>query len=235
LEAQAFHPNDSRDFRTKYLSTLVKNKVYEPPASRPPKSQTVFIFDWDDTLLCTSWLRDHGDSDPATRARLDAIAGEAKELLELVSTLGETFIVTNAQSGWVEYCVSTWCPSLASVLGMMRVVSARDMAVANFPEDPVMWKIEAFRELRKQFSSDVVTNLVVLGDAEYEMNAARIMAAEFNLAMVKTVKFQPLPTPLETLQQLRLINSKIEKIFGAPRNLTVSLERTRKGSKDSND
>lgn len=42
---------------------------------RPPKHQTVIIFDWDDTLLCTSWLSGLGNRRPdrTVDAQLKAI------------------------------------------------------------------------------------------------------------------------------------------------------------------
>jgi len=50
------------DFRVSFLRKLSYHKVWLPKAERPPMHQTVIIFDWDDTLLCTSFLQ--GESIP---------------------------------------------------------------------------------------------------------------------------------------------------------------------------
>ncbi|KAK6590872.1 hypothetical protein RS030_111872 [Cryptosporidium xiaoi] len=42
--------------RLKYLRKLSYLKVWVPSIYRPPKHQTAIIFDWDDTLICTSYL-----------------------------------------------------------------------------------------------------------------------------------------------------------------------------------
>ncbi|KAH8581740.1 uncharacterized protein ELE39_001870 [Cryptosporidium sp. chipmunk genotype I] len=46
--------NDSS--RLKYLGKLSYLKIWVPSTHRPPKHQTAIIFDWDDTLLCTTFL-----------------------------------------------------------------------------------------------------------------------------------------------------------------------------------
>ncbi|OII71895.1 serine subtilase [Cryptosporidium ubiquitum] len=48
--------NDSS--RVKYLGKLSYLKIWIPSAHRPPKHQTAIIFDWDDTLLCTTFLNE---------------------------------------------------------------------------------------------------------------------------------------------------------------------------------
>lgn len=45
--------------RLKYLGKLSYLKIWVPSAYRPPKHQTAIIFDWDDTLLCTTFLSSH--------------------------------------------------------------------------------------------------------------------------------------------------------------------------------
>jgi len=49
-------------FRVNFLRKLSYSKVWVPQAQRPPKHQTVIIFDWDDTLLCTSFLNMRQDA-----------------------------------------------------------------------------------------------------------------------------------------------------------------------------
>merc|ERR1712032_562178 len=52
-------PNELRRYdvaRLGYFSKLTHHQVWVPRPLRPPTHQTVIIFDWDDTLLCTSWL-----------------------------------------------------------------------------------------------------------------------------------------------------------------------------------
>ena len=54
VEKVNFKSND--EMRNKYLSKLAVQKVWLPPMCQPKMQQTCIIFDWDDTLLCTSEL-----------------------------------------------------------------------------------------------------------------------------------------------------------------------------------
>ena len=46
--------------RRHFLSKLTYNKIWLMPQDKPKKYETVIIFDWDDTLLCTSFISPHG-------------------------------------------------------------------------------------------------------------------------------------------------------------------------------
>merc|ERR1719199_1570174 len=62
-QIEAVDPKEQDNFRMAFLHRLSYEKVWVPPAKRMPQHQTVIIFDWDDTLLCTSYLNHHdGDS-----------------------------------------------------------------------------------------------------------------------------------------------------------------------------
>merc|ERR1719316_145505 len=45
-----------KNFRRSLLEKLTQTKAWQPREARPPAHQTVVIFDWDDTLLCTTYL-----------------------------------------------------------------------------------------------------------------------------------------------------------------------------------
>jgi len=216
------------DFRQKFLQKLAYSKVWVPQAHRAPKHQTVIIFDWDDTLLCTTWLRENDhqlDEDSKEESILRQIAQHAKTSLEMAIKTGHTYIITNAGSGWVEYSAAKWAPELLPTLRKVRVISARDKFEAAFPHDVKQWKIHAFLEVQRQLDATPITNLIALGDADYEIEAARIMGDEFEEGLVKTVKFRQLPHPEEHLKQLELVAKNLERIMGSVRNLKVVLER----------
>lgn len=213
------------DFRKKYLSKLAYSNVWVPQAHRSPKHQTVVIFDWDDTLLCTTWLRHYNYQPNDSDETLRSIVQHSKTLLETAVRAGHTYVITNAMSGWVEYSAARWAPELLPALRKVRVISARDKFEADFPDDVCQWKIQAFLEVQRQLDSTPITNLVALGDADYEMEAARIMGDEFDEGLVKTVKFQPNPDPEGHLMQLALVAKNLERVIGSVRNLKVNLTR----------
>jgi len=215
------------DFRVSFLRKLSYEKVWVPNAQRPPKHQTVLIFDWDDTLLCTSFLnfRQEQAMPPIVERHLRGIEAAGRHLLELALKLGHTFIITNAMDGWVEYSAAKYVPNLLPVLQKVRVISARSRYEAQFPNEVGKWKIQAFLEVQRHLDSQIITNLVSLGDSNFEMDAVHVMGKEFAQALIKTVKFRENPSPEELLKQLELVSQKFEKIVENARNLKIGLER----------
>lgn len=215
------------DFRVSFLRKLSYEKVWVPQAQRPPKHQTVIIFDWDDTLLCTTFLNLRQETPlPAIVERhLRGIENAGKRLLELAQRLGHCFIITNAMTGWVEYSAAKYVPSLLPELQKVRVISARGRYEAQFPGEVGKWKIHAFLEVQRQLDSQIITNLISLGDSNFEMDAVHIMGKEFNQALIKTIKFRENPSPEELLKQLELVAQKFERIVENARNLKIGLER----------
>eukprot|EP00397_Hematodinium_sp_SG-2012_P021249 GEMP01021938.1.p1 GENE.GEMP01021938.1~~GEMP01021938.1.p1 ORF type:complete len:311 (+),score=38.68 GEMP01021938.1:48-980(+) len=215
------------DFRINFLKKLSYQKVWVPPTRRSPQHQTVIIFDWDDTLLCTSFLNLRHDAapPPAVQNQLLNIERVGCQLLELALKLGQTFIITNAMKGWVEYSAIKYVPGLLNTLHKVKIISARGDYEHAFPGNYSEWKIQAFLEVQRQLDSEIITNLVALGDSNIEMDAVHVMGNEFSEALIKTIKFRECPSPEELVKQLELVLQKFEKIILNARNLKIGLER----------
>jgi len=218
-------------FRLQYLMKLSQEKVWVPPAQRPPKHQCLIIFDWDDTLMYTSFLL-HPSSgsphtaNPTTRRLLKAIEKAACTLLEKAISLGNTFIVTNAQKGWVEQCVDCYMPSVRPYLAKVPVISARTAYEPEYP-DVKEWKNRAFLELAKMLDPEVITNVISVGDANYEMEAALLLAQHFPNSFIKTIKLKEQPSPEELMKELDLLAPKFETMITRAHNMKIKLERRR--------
>jgi hypothetical protein len=215
------------DFRLSYLAKLSHHKVWIPRSDRPPQHQCVIIFDWDDTLLCTSYLNMKPDSvqNPKVQEHLKSISRMGARLIETAMTLGQTFIITNAMKGWVEYSAGKYIPELLPTLKKIKVISARGDFEQQFPGQYHEWKIQAFLTVQRELHQQIITNLVSLGDSTIEMDAVHVMGNEFSQALIKTVKFRETPTPEELAKQLELVYQKFEKIILNARSLKISLER----------
>jgi len=220
------------DFRVEFLKKLSYSGIWAPTVHRPPRSQTVVIFDWDDTLLCTSCLHMFGASSLpyALRCRLNDIAAVARELLETASRFGRTFIITNAREGWVQESAARWVPELLPVLRQVKIISARSSYESRFP-DIRQWKIQAFMGVRRQLDAQAVTNLISIGDSDSEMDAVRVMGSQFAQAIVKTVTLQSDPKPQDLLKQLSLLQSRFEQIVQMGQHLQLRLDRRKSHDK----
>jgi hypothetical protein len=215
-------------FRINFLRKLSYEKVWVPSPQRPPKYQTVTIFDWDDTLLCTTFLQRLQDEavPEVLDGMLRKIACRAASLLELAMRLGRAFIITNAISGWVEYTAATWIPELLPVLRKVKVISARSKYEPEYPGDVNQWKTQAFLEVQRELDNEIITNLISVGDSNVEMHAAQVMGEEFSQAVIKTVKFCERPGPEELVKQLDVVLKKFEPIVQVARDLKIGLRKT---------
>jgi hypothetical protein len=104
-------------------------------------------------------------------------------------------------------------------------VSARSRYEAEYPHDVSKWKAATFLEVRRCLDSQVITNLISLGDSQYEMDATQAMGREFQKATIKLLKFKSCPCPEELLKQLLLVTQEFEKIVGSGSNISMKLEK----------
>jgi|LauGreDrversion4_2_1035121.scaffolds.fasta_scaffold170268_3 hypothetical protein len=215
------------DFRLNFLRKLSHQKIWIPKSERESQYQACIVFDWDDTLLCTSYLNMKPDAanSPAVQKHLQLITETGIQLIETAMKFGRTFIITNAMKGWVEYSATKYIPGLLPTLKKIRIISARSEHETLYPGQYHEWKIQAFLNVQKEMKSEIITNLVSLGDSTIEMDAVHVMGNEFAQALIKTVKFRETPTPEELAKQLELVNQKFEKIILNARSLKISLER----------
>ncbi|CAD8159351.1 unnamed protein product [Paramecium pentaurelia] len=218
------------DVRNNYIQKLMSNKLMQ----QQKKHQTLTIFDWDDTLLCTTFLGGYGfvDLPIDVLEQLTALNESASRLLEKASQVGDVFIITNAAQGWVEYSSKLYMNKVFQVIFDKKIVviSARHGYEEMFPGDCGKWKIEAFKDIRSKYENDVFTNLICLGDSNIEIDAAHVLAKEFTVALIKTIKFRECPKPEELVRQLDLVSDKFEQIYTTFKSLTIRLEKKTSGS-----
>jgi hypothetical protein len=214
-------------FRVDYLRRLSGEKVWVPTEHRSPKHQSLLIFDWDDTLMYSTFLI-HGSQrgvSAVTKKHLQNIEKRAYELLNIASGLGRTVIITNAMEGWVEECVERYMPSLKDVLQKVRIISARSTQEPECGPQISQWKRRAFLKLGEEYDKKTITNLVSVGDANYEMEAVHFLGEQFCNSLVKTVKLQESPTPEELMKELDLLTPKFQKIVERGISMKIRLER----------
>lgn len=184
------------------------------PAPRGLQPQdTIIIFDWDDTLMCSSAI--NANQFPAHQhSQLEALL---EQVLTASMRLGETCIVTNADELWVLESTRRFAPRVLPLLSQMAVVSARRKYEHAFPGDVFAWKRETFREVlngrRSISTARAGVNLIVLGDSPAEMEAAQTATLSLpSPLLIKTVKFKETPSSDDLLEQLRLVLQELTTI-----------------------
>ena len=97
-----------------------------------------------------------------------------------------------------------------------------------YPGNSRQWKIEAFLMIPNTLDTNIVTNIICLGDSLFEMEAGRILASRFTEAFIKTIKFRETPKLDELIKQLKLVCKQFNSIYSSIKNLTIRVERKKK-------
>lgn len=220
----------SDNIRRGFLSRLTYDKIWLTPAQKPKNYETAIIFDWDDTILCTSFINPTGVFNPNQKIAPDVmkqikmLESYAKKILEMSVRFGKTYIITNAGEGWVQFSAQKFLPAVVPILKRITIISAR-AKYEKITKDYTKWKLHAFLEAQPQLEDAKIKNIIALGDNQLEIDAAHHLAQKFSSALIKTVKFREFPRPNELVKQLNLVIEKFSNICTQPKNLTIRLEK----------
>lgn len=178
LESDPYESEDETAHEHTYASPRCFPSM--PPEEAFSRQETVFIFDWDDTLLPSSWISQKGltlesaESEVSLwRMKLAQTAMWAEQTLFTARTLGQVIIVTNAESGWIDLSCSKFLPGLREMLNCFPIVSARSMYESAWCNTPFLWKEAAFmHELQRHFRMESKRwNVISVGDSTHEREA----------------------------------------------------------------
>ena len=221
---------NGNELRESYLAKLINKKVWTPNI-KETRHNSIIIFDWDDTLLPTSFLSPGGyfnydiKLSKDDKNKLSKIENEVLNLLNNAINKGDTYIITNAEKGWVELSAFKFYPKIKNILPKIKIISARDKYSEIFPGDLKKWKIEAFLNLMKYINVKLVTNIISIGDSFFEIEAGKIFASKFREAFIKTIKFKEIPKLDDLLKQLNVVNKRFDHIYSSIRNMAIKVEK----------
>jgi hypothetical protein len=211
-DSDGFEAPDSEGSTPSFAGDSLKSLDFCDSPESTPKAEgmpddTIIIFDWDDTLLCSTAINTRRwDS-----VKLEELQETVERVLRTAARLGQVLIVTNGVDWWVDDSARRFLPGLLPLLETLTVRSARASWECKFPGDPFAWKREEFREilLPRQRS----TNLVVLGDSLAEIHAAQgLYPLMSEGSLVKTVKFKEAPSADQVIGQLRSVAAELADI-----------------------
>jgi len=111
----------TRSLRT--MESLISCASAREEYVRP--DQTLIVFDWDDTLCPSHWIRSNRPAlqyfspcpnDPRYKKPLNELSEVVAHVLRLASEYGQIVIITNAQVNWVETSAKNFMPSVYPLL-----------------------------------------------------------------------------------------------------------------------
>ena len=224
--------SDGTNLRNSYYYKLIISNIWKP-FIKDIICNTIFFFDWDDTLLCTSFLIPILNSQNNSE-KIKIIRNNLKNLDEIVSKLllttldkGLVFLVTTAAPGWVEFSSTKFLPMTAKVLRKIKIFSAKGLYSKNYPGDPRQWKIKAFRYIIELYNinTKLVSNLICFGDSLIDLEAIENLKNMFSNAFVKIIKFKECPHPIELEKEVWIAASQLNYIIKKVKNLTLKVSK----------
>jgi len=199
----------------------------EVSASAPfTPDETLLIFDWDDTILPSTFLQRNGlrldaNSWPNAEQRkaLAEVAAAAAKTMLAARRHGTVVLVTNAERGWIELSCQKFLPMLLPQLECVKIVSARTSYEGPECKAPLQWKLRAFAvEITNHFGSDVLAdhssrkNILSFGDSLHEREAVLVATSSLPNCATKALKFVERPDISQILKQNVLIEDCFERI-----------------------
>ena len=216
--------------RNSYYTKLIYSNLLT--FQKEGKITNLFFFDWDDTLMCTTYLAPTGVLDEEESKSIDK--NIIKSLDQLVASLltktlekGRVFIITNAAHGWIEYSSKKLYPITAKILKQIKIVSARGLYEKRLPGDYRQWKSHAFIDTIINCNIDMrkTANILCFGDSIIELEATHKLKEIFQDAYIKTIKFKESPQPVELIKELKIILSQFDAILSNTRNLSIKVAK----------
>jgi len=213
-------------------------------AKANPHTDTFISFDWDDTLLCSSFLNARGiglNSDPAKvrefEPQLTELSHTIIHVLSLALQYGPVTIITNAETGWVQLSCEKFIPLVLPMLSKVTILSARSTYESLFPDSPFKWKFYAFQERITCMSvpgSKKEKNVLSFGDSHVEREAVRACTRGMPHTRTKSVKFAERPSSEQLRRQLELVGNCFQYITNHDGDLDLQLTVTVNGSANNN-
>jgi len=187
---------------------------------------TVIVFDWDDTILPTSWLeRIHvlaGGSPlrPDVQRQLAALSALASQTMHFAATMGTVVFITNSAPGWLDQSCQLFMPQILQQVRSYPCF-ARPM------HSPLTFKIGSFRRECRQYG-----NIVSIGDGDAERSASLELQARPNGKMmasadcspgrhIKSVKLLELPTCQQLIVEHEMLQARLADIAAFQGNLDL--------------
>jgi hypothetical protein len=197
------------------------------------KKHCVIALDWDDTLLCTSWLIGLGCADldivPSEKvlASCALLANSVAALIIEAQKYGDVIIVTNADEGWVQGTCSVLMPTVWPLIISLKIFSAQHLHSDKTPSTH-LWKKFVFRDyIWSVYGYDFKhsVNFVSIGDGlceEYAVHALNGIVICGHITG-KSLRFMEKSNPETLIQQLCKATESIRHIVMCKQSLCLTM------------
>ena len=200
----------------------LSNSCGESSVTTPPlnEGKPVLIWDWDDTILPTSYLAGLGLSLDGPNASedvqqlLDAYSECALKTLIEAEKFGRVVVVTNAETGWIELTTAKFMPLIANYIQKLPILSARSTFEPKGFTRPYDWKEKAFAMVVESHgitSGEASGAVWSIGDSMHERDAVISVCAHIGL-VYKSIKLMERPDLHVLYRQHLLLQRSLQEV-----------------------
>jgi hypothetical protein len=197
------------------------------------KERSIVVFDYDDTLLPSSWLKSQGYDDFAATPNAhileycEMVAKSVADLINEAKTHAEVIIVTNASNGWVQDSCERFMPSIYPLITGLKIVSAQYI-YRLVTHSTYLWKKYAFRDhVLETFGYDFEdpVSFLSIGDSESE-HLATLSLPDVICGDIKTkiLRFMTMSDPETLIRQQVLAKENLKNMVQIPNHLDLYLK-----------
>ena len=214
------------------LSSEPPTKQYEVKPKNINK-ETLFIIDWDDTLMCTSFITLKTQPLSEEERNLILNLGNLVSLfLSHCQEYGKVIILTNSSENWVKTTSIENLGISDFIDKNIKVISTRDNYLKK-GIDKNYWKEMAMDEIFNKYGNKI-ENLICASDSEKDINIFKKFMQKNKGINISTIKFKRKPNPLILIKEIKYLVNNISNIIGTNKNYYLLKETKEKKSDEFN-
>ena len=209
--------------------SLNKNDYSNTPnikilTQKASKKETVFVLDWDDTLMCTSFIF----------SRTQGLTNEEKNIINNLGKIvnifleecikyGKIIIMTNSTEKWMKKTAENYLKIKKNLIEQIKIISTRDKFEKKRIESK-QWKQITLEEILLKYG-DKIENLICGSDSERDIDVFKNISKKYKDINISTIKFKAKPSPLIMIKEIEYLNKKLNDIIGTNKNYYLIKEK----------
>ena len=188
------------------------------------RNETVFLLDWDDTLMCTTFVLNRSLVLTEEEEKIINSLGEVVTIfLEECKKYGKIIIMTNSNEDWMRKTAADFLKIRPEIFIDIKIISTRDKYLEKGIEKN-KWKEIALEELFLKYG-DKIQNLICASDSERDIDAFKKLANAKNEINISSIKFKKRPSPLTLIRQIKFLIKNLSEIIGSNKHFYLIKER----------
>ena len=179
-----------------------------------------FLFDWDDTINCTSKLLKYKKKlSKDEKIQIKNCENIIHELFTKILEKGKIFIITDLDVIHIETSIIKYYPSLHSKLNKLEIISTKEKSKSK------NYKIYSFVQNQRDEDNDIIKNIICFVDSSIQNSVSDILKSNFNNAFIKIIKFNQNPNLNDLIKQFSLVNQNFNNVYNNEKSFIIKIEK----------